>query len=85
MRVGIADLKAHLSEHLKRVKTGDTLVVTDRERPVARIVPYEDRLAGVVIRPAARPGRIQDVELPQPANLSRDPVEILLELRKDRV
>jgi prevent-host-death family protein len=85
MNVGIADLKARLSQYLKRVKAGDTLVVTDRERPVARVVPYENHHAGIIIRPPARPGRIQDVKLPLPANLGRDPVEVLLELRKDRV
>lgn len=85
MKIGIADLKAHLSEHLRRVRAGDTLVVTDRKRPIARIVPYEDRAAGVSIRPPARRGRIQDVRLPEPANLGRDPVEVLLEMRKDRV
>ena len=37
--VGVADLKARLSEYLKRVKTGEEVLVTDRGRPVARLVP----------------------------------------------
>lgn len=32
-------LKASLSRYLGRVKAGETIVVTDRGRPVARIVP----------------------------------------------
>lgn len=32
-------LKASLSQYLRRVEAGETLVVTDRGRPVARIVP----------------------------------------------
>lgn len=37
--VKIADLKDHLSEHLRSVERGAELEVTDRSRPIARIVP----------------------------------------------
>jgi prevent-host-death family protein len=37
--VGVRDLKASLSRYLGRVQEGETIVVTDRGRPVARIVP----------------------------------------------
>lgn len=37
----IAKLKASLSELLASVRAGEEVVVTDRGRPVARIVPYE--------------------------------------------
>lgn len=37
----IASLKASLSEFLAGVKAGNEVVVTERGRPVARIVPYE--------------------------------------------
>jgi prevent-host-death family protein len=36
---GIAELKASLSEFLARVKAGEEVLITDRGRPVARIVP----------------------------------------------
>lgn len=36
---GVAELKASLSEYLARVKAGGEVVVTERGRPVARIVP----------------------------------------------
>jgi prevent-host-death family protein len=39
--VSIAGLKARLSEHLRRVKNGNELVITDRGAPVARLVPLE--------------------------------------------
>ena len=39
MDVGIKELKAHLSAHLARVKAGDTVVITDRGKPVAKLVP----------------------------------------------
>lgn len=37
--VGVRDLKAHLSKHLREVADGEEIVVTDRGTPVARIVP----------------------------------------------
>ena len=40
-RIGIRDLKAHLSRHLKRVQAGARLVVTNRRRPIATIAPIE--------------------------------------------
>lgn len=50
--VGIRDLKAHLSQHLKRVRAGARLVVTERGRSIATIaavgaqddVAWADRL-----------------------------------------
>lgn len=37
--MGIAELKAQLSETLARVKAGDEVTVTEHGRPIARIVP----------------------------------------------
>lgn len=37
--VKIAELKDHLSEHLRAVEAGGEILVTDRRRPIARIVP----------------------------------------------
>ena len=39
--VGIRELKAHLSRHLKRVRSGTTLMVTERGRSIAIISPVE--------------------------------------------
>jgi prevent-host-death family protein len=48
MSVGIRELKGHLSEYLRRVRAGETVIITDRGQPVGRIVPVaqplEDRL-----------------------------------------
>lgn len=38
--VKIAELKNHLSEHLRAVEAGAEILVTDRDRPIARIVPH---------------------------------------------
>ena len=39
--VGIRELKTHLSRHLKRVRSGARLLVTERGRAVATINPVE--------------------------------------------
>lgn len=39
--VGIRELKTHLSRHLKRVRSGVRLLVTDRGRSIATISPVE--------------------------------------------
>ena len=39
--VGIRDLKTHLSRHLKRVRAGARLVVTEHGRSIATINPVE--------------------------------------------
>jgi prevent-host-death family protein len=62
MDVGIRELKAKLSEHVQRASDGETIVVTDRGRPVARLVPYDTSSAverGIEqgwIEPARRTG-----------------------------
>lgn len=38
---GVAELKARLSEYLSKVKAGEEVLVTERGRPVARLVPIE--------------------------------------------
>ena len=37
--VGIRDLRARLSEHIRRVRAGDTILITDRGEVVAEINP----------------------------------------------
>lgn len=38
--VGVRQLKEHLSRYLKRVKSGESIIVTDRKKEVAVLVPY---------------------------------------------
>ncbi len=40
-KVGSRELKNRLGRYLARVRRGETLVVTDRGEPVARLVPVE--------------------------------------------
>ena len=72
--VGIADLKARLSEHLRSVRNGGTLTVLDRDTPIARIVPYT--APPVEIRKAKR--RLRDLKLPSKPSKRTDSVAVLV-------
>ncbi len=39
LSVGVRELKSHLSEYLRQVKKGRTVVITEHGQPVGRIVP----------------------------------------------
>lgn len=80
-RVGIADLKAHLSQHLRKVRSGRTLTVVDRDTPVAQIVPI-DTEAPLEIRRATR--KAKDLLLPAPPPNVTDSLSVLLEDRASR-
>lgn len=78
--VGIAELKARLSEHLRSVRNGGTLTVLDRDTPIARIVPYAAQ--PLEIRKAKR--RLRDLRLlPRPSKRT-DSVALLVEDRRRR-
>jgi len=52
MTVGIRDLKAQLSSYVRQVKAGSMVVITERGKPVGRIVPLspsvETRMQGLI-------------------------------------
>jgi prevent-host-death family protein len=79
--VNISDLKARLSSHIQFVRDGEEVLVCDRNKPVARIVPVrsddrsgqEERLiARGVLAPPLR--RRHTGALPQPPSGVSDEV-----------
>ena len=83
-RVKIAELKNHLSAHLRSVERGAELEVTDRNRPIARIVPVEQASAAIRIVPAQRPfSEVRDKRY-RPARWATSSLELLLEDRRRR-
>lgn len=80
--VRIAQLKARLSEYLRAVRKGRELTVYDRDRPIARVVPYEARSGGLVVRePVQAYASLGKIPLPPPLKSGRDVVDLLLEDR----
>ncbi|HYN40679.1 MAG TPA: type II toxin-antitoxin system prevent-host-death family antitoxin [Thermoanaerobaculia bacterium] len=81
--VGVAELKSHLSEHLRNVRRGEVVTVLDRSTPVARLVPVSGPGEPLVTRPP-RPGAGAPGRVPLPPRLTPlvDVVALLLEERQ---
>jgi prevent-host-death family protein len=87
--VNISDLKARLSAHIQLVKDGEEVLVCDRNKPVARIVPcrltdlsdQEQRLVarGVLTLPLKR--RAASVSWPTPPGNVSD--EVMEQVQQD--
>ena len=58
-KVGVRELKNRLSRYLKRVQAGEELIVTERGRTVARIVPVKVPELHETLRPLLRDGSIR--------------------------
>lgn len=92
-RVSIGRLKARLSEYLRRVRSGDAVVVTNRGRPVARLVGLdgesatEGRVAELVRSGLARrPAAVLDpafLDAPRPSDPEGRSLESVLEERAE--
>lgn len=54
--IGIAELKASLSETLARVKGGEEVVVTEHGRPIAKIIPLWAATPAAVTEDLVRSG-----------------------------
>ena len=81
--VRIAELKDRLSYHLRAVEAGAEVEVTDRDRPIARIVPV-GRRRGVELRPPVRSfASIRDRTYP-PVDPRIDSTRLLAEERQGR-
>ncbi|GJL49910.1 MAG: hypothetical protein NPIRA01_11370 [Nitrospirales bacterium] len=81
--VGIADLKSHLSEHLRHVRRGKSLTILDRDTPIARVVPFHEQGGVLNVRsPLPHSPKLQQISLPPPLRLRKDIVTLLLEERQ---
>ncbi len=88
--VGVRELRQNLSRYLERVKDGERLVVTERNRPVATLGPVaeeEDPLERLIAAGLVRPPTRSSHDLPPPVKLPGDPYagsKALDEVRGDR-
>jgi len=90
MQVGIRELKGHTSAVIRRVAAGETIDVTDRGRPVARIVPlkgeddwWDQMVAEGKLIPATRDMAQVLRDMPPPEPGEKSIFEALMELRAD--
>ncbi len=86
-KVGIAELKAHLSEYIRAAQKGKEVVIKDRDTPVAKLTPLEPagRLLRVVpaTRSMAEVERMLDAKPASPVLPPGLLDEILADTRKD--
>ena len=84
-RIGVRELRQHASRYLDRVARGESLEVTDRGRPVARLVPitsdaWADMIASGRITPAEDDTDVADEV---PGQYDVDASAVLAEMRSD--
>jgi prevent-host-death family protein len=84
-RIGVRELRQHASRYLARVAHGESLEVTDRGRPVARLVPvandpWADMIATGKVTPAEDDMDVAD-ELP--GDYDVDASAVLAEMRAE--
>jgi prevent-host-death family protein len=84
-RIGVRELRQHASRYLARVANGEPIEVTDRGRPVARLVPVpsgESALGELIVS-----GRLKspesDSDLEAPEDFGIDATARLMEMRTD--
>jgi antitoxin (DNA-binding transcriptional repressor) of toxin-antitoxin stability system len=90
--VGLKILKNRLSEYVRLATSGETVLVTDRDRVVAELVPPERSrspvLADALLAEAVRQGWITPPALAAAGPPPRKPVmlfrDLLRELERDR-
>ena len=85
--VGLKVLKNNLSEYVRLAAHGETVLVTDRDRVVAEIVPPEQNrapvLADALLAEAVRQGWITPPALPPSGPPPRKPVMSFRDLQRE--
>lgn len=93
-KVSVSKLKNQLSAYLQKVRNGQTVMVTDRDRPVARLMPVNsadtesDRIVrlealGLITRPKAPPLSIEEIRRRRPVAPGAGVLEALIEERRE--
>jgi antitoxin (DNA-binding transcriptional repressor) of toxin-antitoxin stability system len=79
--ITVSYFKAHMSEQFRKVRKGATLVISDRQTPVAEVVPYRAEPVTLAVR---APRRLP-FELERPSlRIDHDPLQYLLQDREAR-
>jgi prevent-host-death family protein len=82
--VKVAELKAKLSSYLAEVRRGQTVIVYDRNTPIARLVPFDKETHDVVIiEPTAPLSDLRRLKGVRPKKRV-DVDKLLRDLREDR-
>lgn len=81
--VKIAKLKSELSKYLRVARQGGEVVVSDRNTPIVKIIPFQESVNHLTIR-AAKKKLQSSFQKIRPALLKQDSLSVLLELRGEK-
>ena len=89
--VGIRDAKMHLSKYLKMVQQGTEVIITDRGRPVGKIIPIhteemplKERIKRMEDRGQIEPVTYEgQVKIPPPIPVPDDIAQKILQEERD--
>lgn len=85
-QVGLRELGQNASEVLRRVVAGEVLTVTDRHRPVAQLVPWQESVvARLHSEGAVRAAKTPWEAVPKPLSVTggQSASDILAQLREE--
>ena len=85
-RVGIRELRQNLSRYVARTLRGESFEVTDRGRPVGRLVPPatgEAWLDELVAEGLVKPAQRRSAKLPEPHELGTGSITEALEAERE--
>lgn len=80
-QIKIAEFKSKLSANLKKVRSGQELIILDRDHPIAQVLPFRKKDKLTII-PAKNPKGWRHLKL-KPAQ-PRSSVDVVHLLREDR-
>ena len=87
IRATISETKNRLSSLLKKVKSGESILILDRDTPIARIEPiqsqHEDQYTELIKSGLVRPAKEKPFSLPEPVKIKGGALKILLSERLD--
>jgi prevent-host-death family protein len=90
IRTSSSQLKAKMGQYMRAVRSGKEVVITDRDQPVARLVPYRDPQEAAADEPVlerpADPGApaLGEVEIRPIRYRGKSTTALLLEDRRRR-
>lgn len=86
IQVKVGELRNRLSQYLKKVRQGGEILISDRETPIGRIIPFRKGKGEgpiQVMEPAKGYGGLAKIHFPD-IECSIDPLGLLMEDRRKR-
>lgn len=82
-KVNISSLKTFLGKYLKKVRSGEEVIVLDRQQPIAKLISYKGDDSSIVVHPPTR-SREELNQILRKIKKSKDASDSLSFLLQDR-